>query len=269
MFNLFNYKDMMKKLLFTAFFAIVALGASAQERFYMNTYSDLNIAKFDGKTCNVTATRLLYHGWNTIAMPFSMTEEELNETFGSDCRLERLVGAGAVGNTVDLYFQDCKEKGLEANTPYILYYTGENMTKRIVKTTLVTHQPAELTVSIDGSMETVTMGGAEKVVAGEGLYGVLAIDNADAKFVQVGQKGSAFYPTRCFIRLSSGDSKLLNTVHMAAGEVTRITDIAASNERVDVYNTAGVRVASQIRAAEVSKLPKGVYVVKGHKLLVK
>ena len=260
---------MKKKLLFVALMAIVTLGAQAQERLYMNTYNDLNIAKFDGKTCNVNAYRVLFTGWNTIALPFSMTTEELNETFGSDCRLERLVAADAAGNNVQLYFQDCKEKGLEANTPYILYYTGENVNKRIFKTTLVTNQPTEVTFAIEGSTETVTMAAAEKKTEGNGLYGVLAVDNADAKFVQVGAKESVFYPTRCYIRLSSGDSKQLTTMHLAAGDVTRISAIAAQGERVDVYNTAGAKVASQISVAEVNKLPKGIYVVKGQKLLVK
>lgn len=260
---------MMKKLLFTGLLAIAALTTQAQERVYLNTYNDLNIAKFDGKTCNVSVSRVLFTGWNTIALPFSMTKEELNETFGSDCRLEHLVAADAAGNSVQLYFQDCKEKGLEANTPYILYYSGENVNKRIAKTALLTNRPAELTIAVEGSTETVTMAAVEKKTEGNGLYGVLAVDNADAKFVQVGAKESAFYPTRCYIRLSSGDSKLLNTMHLAAGDVTRISAIAADGERVDVYNTAGAKVASQITAAEVNKLPKGIYVVKGQKLLVK
>jgi hypothetical protein len=45
--------------------------------------------------------------------------------------------------------------------------------------------------------------------------------------------------------------------------------MASENEVVDVYNTAGVRVASQIRANEVNLLQSGVYIVKGQKILVK
>ena len=83
----------MKKLLVIAAMAALSLGAQAQERLILSTYNGTNLAKYDGKVCNVTVNRYTFTGWNTIALPFSMSEQELNDVFGSDCRLERLISA--------------------------------------------------------------------------------------------------------------------------------------------------------------------------------
>jgi len=259
----------MKKFYFIAAMALATLAAQAQEKFTLSTYSGTNIEKYDGKVCNVTVNRLMFKGWNTIALPFAMSEAELNEVFGSDCKLEKLIGADTNGESVQLNFQDCKAKGMEANTPYILYFTGETANKKIVKEATIIDRRAELSYTVSGSAETVTMAGVKQKIDGVGLYGVMAIDNSDAKFVQVSPSTNGFYATRCYVQLSSGNFKTLSTAHFAAGEATSIQGIAAANERVDVFNAAGLKVASQIPASEVSNLQKGIYMVKGKKILVK
>ena len=259
----------MKKFYLIAAMAVATLAANAQEKFNLSTYTGTNIEKYDGKVCNVTVNRLMFKGWNTIALPFAMSETELNEVFGSDCRLEKLIGADMMGETVQLNFQDCKASGMQANTPYILYYTGETATKKIAKEATIFDRRAELSYTVNGSAETVTMAGVEKKIDGVGFYGVMAIDNADAKFVQVSPSTNGFYATRCYVQLSSGTFKTLSTAHFAANETTSIQGIASERELVDVYNVAGAKIASQVRASEVSKLQKGIYMVKGKKILVK
>lgn len=259
----------MKRLYMIAALAVATLAAQAQEKLYLSTYNGTNIEKFDGKICDVTANRLVFHGWNTIALPFNMTETEVNETFGSDCRLEKLIGAQQNGNSVQLNFQDCKAAGIEANTPYILYYTGETTSKKIAKEALVSNQQPALTYEVKGTGETVTMSGVQSHIDGAGLYGILAVDNSDAKFVKVEPTTNGFYATRCFVKLSSGTEKTLIASHFAAGDPTAIEAIANAEELVDVYNTAGVKVASKIQASEVSKLQPNVYIVKGQKIVVK
>ena len=60
----------MKKLLVIAAMAALSLGAQAQERLILSTYNGTNLAKYDGKVCNVTVNRYTFTGWNTIALPF-------------------------------------------------------------------------------------------------------------------------------------------------------------------------------------------------------
>ena len=259
----------MKKFFLIAAMAALTLGAQAQQKLYLSTYNGTNLAKYDGKVCNVTVQRVVFTGWNTIALPFSMTQEELNDVFGTDCRLERLASVEDNTKGVTLNFIDCKAAGLQANTPYMLYYTGEQGTKRIAKEAEVTNGEAALTFFTQ-SGEEVTMAAARTHIEDEGLYGVLARDNSEVKFVSVeGQNTNGFYATRCYIRLSSGNSKQLVAQHLGYGEATSIDAITTSNEMVDVYNAAGVKVATQIPASEVSNMRSGLYIVKGQKVLVK
>ena len=253
-----------------AVMAVVALTASAQQQLNLSTYGGTNVEPFDGKACNVTVSRALFHGWNTIALPFAVTESELNEAYGSDCRLEKLVGVERNGNQLTLSFQDCKEQGIEANVPYILYYGGENANRRITKEAIIYNNEPSISFNVKGSGETVTMAGAQRHFDGKGCYGVLAKDNNDAKFVKVDDiNSSGFYATRCFIKVSTGNDIILNTVHLAKGEATSITSVAAANEKVDVYNLSGQRVATKVRATDINNMQPGVYVVKGQKVLVK
>ena len=57
-----------------------------------NTVSPKDLTAYDGQSVDLTYYRYIYKGWNTIFLPVSLTEAELNEIFGEECRLETLVG---------------------------------------------------------------------------------------------------------------------------------------------------------------------------------
>lgn len=260
----------MRKLYFIAALAMATLTASAQQVLNLSTQMGTQLDRYDGRECQVNVNRYLFTGWNTIALPFSMSQEQVNETFGNDCRLEQLVGAEEQSGIVTLYFQECKSGGIQANTPYILRYSGENGYCRIKTTTTVAKAEAALCFPVKGSTDLVTMAGAANHINQPGLYGVLAIDNGDARFVAVDETKSGFYATRCFIQLASGNSKQLITRHLAAGETTSI-DAALGNcdARADVYTLSGIRVATNATAADINRLQPGVYVINGQKIAVK
>lgn len=259
----------MKKIYLIAVMMLAVITASAQQTLNLSTYAGTNVDKYDGQECKVIVNRQMFTGWNTISLPFAVTENELNEVFGSDCRLERLVGVEKNGNSLVLNFQDCKTGGIQPNVPYILHYTGANGSKKITKIATVEAGPASVSFAVNGTGETVTMACAQKQTDGIGYYGVLARDNHEATFVKVDETLSGFYATRCYVKLSSGNSTLLTTNHLAAGEISGIDAVAASSEKVDVFNISGQKVASRISVAEVNKLQPGVYVVKGQKIVVK
>jgi hypothetical protein len=259
----------MKKIYLIAAMAVMSLAASAQQTLNISTYNGTNLSRFDGQECNVVVNRYMFNGWNTIALPFALTESEVNEAFGTDCQLEKLVAVENNGSAMNLYFQDCKAAGIEANTPYIIHFTGENGYRRIAKTAVVTDAEAAITLMAKGNVETVTMAGARQHTPGEGLYGILAADNSEARFVAVDNTKSGFYASRCYIKVASGNDIQLNTIHMGANEVTSIAAIAKSNEKMDVYNLSGMRIAKGVSAKELGKLQPGIYVVNGQKVLVK
>ncbi len=259
----------MKKIYLIIVMAVAALTANAQQVLNLSTYNGTNLEKYDGQECKINVNRHMFTGWNTVSLPFAMSESEINDVFGYDCRLEKLIGAEEASGKVTLFFQDVKKAGIEANVPYILYFTGENANVRISKNALVENAASAVSYNVRGSDDVVSMVGTQKHFDGIGAYGVLAVDNSDAKFVAVDESLNGFYATRCYVRLVSGNSKSLATQHLAAGETTSINNIVNRNEKVDVYTISGVKVATGINAAQVSKLQPGVYVVNGQKIAVK
>lgn len=259
----------MKRTLLIAALAFVCIGASAQQTLTLSTYKGTDLTQYDGKTLNVSVSRYLYKGWNTISLPFTMTEAQVNAAFGTDCRLEKLVGVENDGMKVKLNFQNCKSEGIRPNTPYILFYTGDNGSKRFTAENVkVSKGQATVSFTAEDTGETVTMGGANEQTASDGLYGILARDNDEASFVNANAATNGFMATRCFVKLSGGNFTELSTNHID-DDVTSIQAITKSGETVDVYNLSGVKVASRISAADTRNLQKGIYVVKGKKVVVK
>lgn len=242
----------------------MALCANAQQRVNISTYQGTDLAKYEGQEVLVTVNRYVFHGWNTLSLPFAVTADELNEAFGSDCRLECLVGVESDGSDLILNFQDCKSGGMQAGVPYILYYTGENATKRISKTATVTNERQTLSFTDSQTGTSVRMGSAATRLDGVGRYGILARDNAEAAFVCTDDIANGFYASRCFIEVPAGNKPLLKTNHIGDGEATGIHAVAKAGERVDVYTVSGVKVADHIDG-----LQPGIYVVKGRKVMVK
>lgn len=260
----------MKKFYLIAVLSSIMAMAHAENTLNLSTYKGTDISLYAGKIYNVSLNRYVFKGWNTISLPFAVSEEILNEVFGSDCRLERLVGVEFGIYGIRLNFEDCKAGGIEPNIPYILYYGGESGVKKIaVSNALILAGESKLSFSIQGTDQVVTMACAQTHTITGGLYGVLSKDNGEATFVNTDNITTGFYATRCYIQLSKGGVKAFVTNHIGKGDVTSIAQVADDAEIVDVYNLSGAIVASQIPASEVKNLQKGIYVIKGKKIIVK
>ena len=258
----------MKKLFCIIALASLTLTAWSQTPLRLSSYSGTSVERYDGQQCNVTIERYFFTGWNTVSLPFAMTEQEIDDVLGQGVKLERLVGVTQQGTEIVLNFQDCKSEGIKANQPYILYYPGEAGTKKFNVNAQVKNKESKVTLTTAGGVE-VTMNGAAFKTDGKGLYGILAINNVDANFTSIDNDKSFFYATRCFISIPGEQQFTLIPRHFANGELTSITDIAAENEIVDVYNVLGMRVAHNIKAGDVNNLVPNIYIVNGHKVLVK
>lgn len=260
----------MRKLYFIAALALASVSANAQKTLSLSTYAGTDISKYDNQTMNVYVSRYIFNGWNTISLPFNMDADKINEVFGSDCSLERLAGAENDGTGVKLNWVECKQEGIKANVPYILHFTGATTNKTFtVNNALIVDGDASVSYTVANTGEKVTFSAAHTKMDSEGLYGILAKDNAEAAFVNVDNVANGFYATRCFIKLASGNTTLLNSKHFTSGEITSIASVVRGNEKVDVFNLSGTKIASNASASDINGLPQGVYVVKGKKVAVK
>ena len=258
----------MKKIFSIIAVAAMVMTASAQTKVTLNTYSGTAVDKYAGMQCDVTMNRYLFTGWNTVALPFDMSEQDLDAVLGQGWQLERLVGVNQQGSVVELCFQECKAEGVKAGVPYILYYAGETGTKKFLVNTRLTPDYSPLTFTTEAGVQ-VTMSGAALKAQGKGKYGILALHNAEARFTRVDSEDNVFYATRCYITTSTQQPLTMVARHLGANEVTGITDIVAGSDVVDVYNIQGMKVASGVRAAHVNNLVPNVYIVNGRKVIVR
>lgn len=249
----------MKKILLTAALFVATMAASAQT-LTLSSFSGTNLSNLNGQVRDVKMSRDIFKGWNTISLPFALTEDQVNEYFGSDCRLEKFVGVETTASATTMIFQDVKAEGIKANTPYILYYTGE--TKSIaMNVSNATLDNGESVISFtDVNGMTISMHGLKRSAGSRGLYGILAKDNDEASFVNVSDLGSQFYATRCYVEVSNIDNAkstnlILATRHLAPG-TTGIDSVEAANSNSATFNLAGQRVGKDAKGVKIQNHKK-------------
>lgn len=261
----------LKTLALAALTFAAAETASAQ-RVITNTVTPKDLTAYNEQTVDLSIFRYIYKGWNTICLPVSLTETEVNDIFGSDCRLETLVGVENNGTNTKLNFKDVKPDGLKANTPYILYSEKENRVCEIRQTeAYITTGPVELTFT-DDKGTTVTFAGATEPGSSEGIYGILVKDNATAAFVDASSVANGIRASRCFIQMNGGETTntlYSNHLDYQMTDVEEYATASGNDDLVDVYNISGIKLATAISPASIPTLGKGVYVVKGKKIWVK
>ena len=263
-------KNFTLKTVFLAAMALVLAVNAGAQTVITSTVSPKDLAAYDEQTIDLTIYRYIYKGWNTICLPVSLTEAQINEIFGEECRLETLVGVESTGTASKLNFKDVKRDGLKAKTPYILYSTMDDGVRTIhLPEAYVTVGDVELSF-IDNTGTTVQFSGATEKQGTEGMYGIIAKDNQSAAFVEASHVPQ-IYASRCYIKYNGGDTGQLLTSNHLDYDMTGIEAAvaAAKDGPVDVYNVSGVRIAAGVTPAELQKLPKGVYVIKGQKIWVK
>ena len=72
-------------------------------------------------TCDLTLIRnfVMDDDWNTLCLPFALTEEQVKEVFGEETKLTKLSSSTLISSTeVDILFEEVKS--IEAATPYLI-----------------------------------------------------------------------------------------------------------------------------------------------------
>lgn len=204
---------------------------------------------------DITLNRtLVANKWNTLCVPFAISEEEIKANFGEGTLVEKLDAVN--GNTVN--FADATS--IEPGVPYLI--------KPTVAGTTYTFNGKE--VSADAPK---TEGNAD--VTFQGIYSPTDISNngtvkaagvtEDGKvlFVNAGSQTKAF---RCFFTISDNASITPAMLKVSIkGVETAINSIVMDNSNATdnaIYNLQGQRVNS-------NSLTKGIYIKNGKKFAVK
>lgn len=204
---------------------------------------------------DITLNRtLVANKWNTLCVPFAISEEEIKANFGEGTLVEKLDAVN--GNTVN--FADATS--IEAGIPYLIKPTVAGTTytfngKEVSADAPKAEGNADVTFQGIYSPTDITNNGTVKAAG--------VTEDGKVLFVNPGSKTKAF---RCFFTISDNASITPAMLKVSIkGVETAINSIVMGNSNATdnaVYNLQGQRVNG-------NSLTKGIYIKNGKKFAVK
>lgn len=209
------------------------------------------------KNTNVVIKRNFYNGeWNTMCLPFALTESDITYWFGTDAKVLEFTSVTkdetTTPTTIELNFTPVT--ATVAGTPYLVKPTDAISLPFVFLNKSLTAKPAK--VEHDG-------------YALVGTYNPYELTALDYTKLFVGANNTLYTPNatgkmkglRAYFEIPSED--VSNTISIEDGDVTGISHVAAGEQtNAKVYNLNGQRM-------DGGSLPKGVYIVNGKKIIKK
>lgn len=212
-----------------------------------------NIEAWENSDITLNRT-LVANKWNTLCVPFAISEEEIKANFGEGTLVEKFEAVN--GNTVN--FADAIS--IEAGVPYLIKPTVAGTTytfngKEVSADAPKTEGNADVTFKGIYSPTDITNNGSIKAAG--------ITEDGKVLFVNAGSQTKAF---RCFFTISDNTSITPAMLKISIkGVETAINSIVMDNSNATdnaVYNLQGQRVNG-------NSLTKGIYIKNGKKFAVK
>ena len=212
-----------------------------------------NIEAWENSDITLNRT-LVADKWNTLCVPFAISEEEIKANFGEGTLVEKLDAVN--GNTVN--FADATS--IEAGVPYLIKPTVAGTTytfngKDVIADAPKTEGNADVTFQGIYSPTDITNGGTVKAAG--------VTEDGKVLFVNADSKTKAF---RCFFTLNDNAtiSPAMLKISIKGVETAINSIVMGNNNAADnaIYNLQGQRVNG-------NSLTKGIYIKNGKKFAVK
>lgn len=212
-----------------------------------------NIEAWENSDITLNRT-LVADKWNTLCVPFAISEEEIKANFGEGTLVEKLDAVN--GNTVN--FADATS--IEAGVPYLIkpIVAGTTYTfngKDVIADAPKTEGNADVTFQGIYSPTDITNGGTVKAAG--------VTEDGKVLFVNADSQTKAF---RCFFTLNDNAtiSPAMLKISIKGVETAINSIVMGNNNAADnaIYNLQGQRVNG-------NSLTKGIYIKNGKKFAVK
>ena len=193
----------------------------------------------------VTLTRTIKAGINTLVLPFSMTQAEVEDNFGEGSKVYAISSYDATAENITFTTKD----GISANEPCLLKATQTGTSYELADRTIVAGEPVKsaTNVTMTGSYAaSITVPNGSYIISGDKIYNV----NSDVTLKN----------TRAYITLASAGARVLKMSfdgETTTGIVT-LENGQLNIEEGTVYDLSG---------RKVNTLSKGIYVVNGKKVI--
>lgn len=221
--------------------------------FVYNENETNNIEAWENSDITLNRT-LVADKWNTLCVPFAISEEEIKANFGEGTLVEKLDAVN--GNTVN--FADATS--IEAGVPYLIkpIVAGTTYTfngKDVIADAPKTEGNTDVTFQGIYSPTDITNGGTVKAAG--------VTEDGKVLFVNADSKTKAF---RCFFTLNDNAtiSPAMLKISIKGVETAINSIVMGNNNAADnaIYNLQGQRVNG-------NSLTKGIYIKNGKKFAVK
>ena len=261
--------------------ALVAVAAFCSQAFAQNRVKNLytsgttlNVSLLNDEEQPIQINRTLFAGYNSICLPMSLTAEQL-QAAAKGVQVERLISIGQEGSTLNLYFLDCTNEGIEAGVPYLIYSPTLQTLHAKSTDAIAVNANLKSVTKTDAEGNQITFGSSWESVQVAGRYGIPAMQETDElQSILICTTGDkTFLPTRCGFTWDrqSATAQALEIKHITelAGEETCIKELQSQDAIVDIYNAQGAKVKTSTNINKAMKtLPRGIYVINGLKVAV-
>lgn len=215
---------------------------------------------------NIDLTRTISadNVWNTLCLPFDMSETQKKAVFGENVIVKELSGVQVEGENAQLRFSEVTN--IEANVPYIMKQAtaGSNF---VIRNVLYTP---------DTDNNSVTLNGVR--FQGNYTYPTVLSNAGGQDYYIVGDEfkssrgGTKIKGYRAWFKVVTGSAvKSLgwnpNTDDATSVEMVQTLDGTLVSWPADIYTLSGQLVRRQ--ATDTKGLPRGIYFVGGQKLLIR
>ena len=208
--------------------------------------------------------------WNTFCIPFAMTSEQISSQLGADAEVKELTGATKNGDNYTMTFSDAAS--IEAGKPYMVKVAStvssielNDLNGIAVNTTVA----PSASVTVDGTTDEVTFHGV--YTSGFAPMGSFIISNNKFYLVDTdsdsdGISEVALKAFRGYITVETGSNPIKALNFDFDDDATGINMVNGEGFMVNgpVYNLSGQMVNGK---SANGKLPKGIYIVNGKKVL--
>ena len=195
----------------------------------------------------VTLKRTIKAGVNTLVLPFSMTQAEVEENFGEGSKVYVISSYNATTQNLSFATYD----GISANKPCLLQATEAGTSYELADRTIVAGNPVE---TIDGATMTGTYEPSFSVPTGSYIVSGGKIYYVDSDVT--------LKATRAYFTVAEAEAEGVRTLTLSLGdETTGIATLENGELKVEtgiIYDLAGRKVTNPA---------KGIYVVNGKKVI--
>lgn len=219
------------------------------------SYSTPSIGTTGSAEVHLTRT-FSANSWNSLCVPFAISEAEVKNQFGNDAKVAEFTGATAT----TLEFSSCT--GIEAGKPYLVYIPEGATQPEYFTFKGVSHfasQPTDVEQQGSTNEKTTFHGYFYKSTAPKGSY-VLRKNQVYHLVSDMAIKGFRA------VLIDGTNATRVFTQWSLDGTTTGIGNIDANViQQFNVYNTNGQMVRHA--ATSLDDLPHGVYIVNGKKVI--